>query len=83
MKEPSGAFARQSVDFVLGVFFTLVKMTLVLVVLVTGTLIAAQSAVAPVSTRLLTSYAVRFAVAACKPQRHFFPRPYTPDLKQN
>ncbi len=58
-----------------GFFFIIKTMTLSLLIL-TAVLVASQSAVAPVSTRLLGIYAIQYAVQSIKPYRHFFPRPY-------
>ena len=81
MSNLPGIFARQSAEFVLQAFFSLVKAAVVCFVLVTGVLIAGQSAVAPVSVRLLTVYGLEYAASMCKPYRHFFPRPYVKDFE--
>lgn len=82
MNEPTGLFAKKSMRFVIGTFFTLVKMLFVIVVLTGGALLAGQSSVSPVSMRLLTSYGMEYAIATFKPYRHFFPRPYLIDLEK-
>ena len=69
-------FAQQAVAFVFKVFFGTVKMAIVLVVLTAGVLIAGQSAFAPISVRLLTTYGMEYAVAKLKPYRPLFPEPY-------
>ena len=81
MKRQQGIFAKQSATLVLKVFFAVVKMTFVLFVLVVGTLIAAQSSVAPVSVRLLTSYAMEYAVSTFKPVRPYFPAPQVVEIE--
>ena len=81
MKEQPGFFAQQSVEVLTKVFFALVKMTFVLLVLVVGALVAAQSSVAPVSVRLLTSYGIEYAVFTLKPIRPHFPAPYLVEIE--
>ena len=58
------------------VFFSIFKVGMILFVLVTASLIMAQSAVAPVSVRLLTTYGMEYAVERFKPIRPLFPEPY-------
>lgn len=55
--------------------FVCVKTAVILCVLVGGAFIAGQSAVAPVSVRLLTAYAMEYAAGTLKPVRRFFPEP--------
>ena len=63
--------------FLWKLFFGFLKVILVVFVLVSGTLILAQSTVAPVSVRLLCAYGMEYAVGKLKPLRPFFPEPYT------
>lgn len=58
-----------------GFFFVLKTLTAALLVL-GAALIVSQSAVAPVSTRLLGVYALEYATNTIKPYRRFFPQPY-------
>ena len=81
MKTQQGVFAKQSVTIVLKVFFAVVKMAFVLLVLVVGALIAAQSSVAPVSVRLLTTYAMEYSVSTFKPVRPYFPAPQVVEIE--
>jgi len=69
LEEKSGFFLWK-------LFFGLVKTVVILLVLVVGTLVLAQSSVSPVSVRLLTSYGMEYAVSVFKPCRHLFPEPY-------
>lgn len=61
-------------------FFFVLKMVTGALLLLTAVLIVSQSAVAPVSTRLLSTYAVEYASKTIKPYRHFFPKPYMVNL---
>lgn len=81
MRKIPNTFARQSAAFAFKAFFTLVKTLFVLLVLVVGALVAGQSASAPVSMRLLTSYGMEYAAATFKPYRHLFPEPYLINLE--
>ena len=81
MKNAPASFARQSAGLLSRAFFALVKIWFVLLVLVVGALVAGQSSVSPVSTRLLSAYAMEYAVTTFKPYRHFFPEPYLIDLE--
>ncbi|MBR4355535.1 MAG: hypothetical protein IKP96_03075 [Elusimicrobiaceae bacterium] len=76
MKKRTRFLAKKSFAFLVQVFFSLVKMAVVVVALTMGVLIAGQSSVAPVSMRLLTSYGMEYAVSTFKPYRHLFPKPY-------
>ena len=76
MKRTAQPLAQQAISFVLRAFFSVVKLTVIFFVLITGVLVAGQSSVAPVSMRLLTSYVMEYAVATLKPYRHLFPEPY-------
>lgn len=60
----------------LGGFFFIVKTLTAALLLLLAVLVVSQSAVAPVSTRLLGVYAVQYAAQTIKPYRHLFPRPY-------
>ena len=75
--------AKQAFSFLAQVFFTLVKITVVLFALTAGVLVAGQSAVAPVSVRLLTSYGMEYAVSKFKPYRPLFPEPYLINIETN
>ena len=75
------SFAEQSAVVLFKAFFMLVKTLFILLALSVGALVAGQSAVAPVSLRLLTSYGMEYAVATLKPYRHWFPEPYLIDLE--
>lgn len=81
MKKQQGVFAKQAVKILLKSFFALVKMTFILLILIVGTLIASQSSVSPVSVRLLTSYAMEYAVNTFKPVRPYFPAPYVVEVE--
>ena len=72
---------EQSASLAFKAFFALIKAVFVTLVLVVAVLIAGQSTVAPVSVRLLTTYAMEYAVAYFKPCRTYFPEPYTLDFK--
>lgn len=65
-----------------GFFFILKTLTAALLVLA-AVLVVSQSAVAPVSTRLLGAYAVEYAAKTIKPYRHFFPQPYMINLEED
>ena len=58
-----------------GFFFIVKTLTAALLVLA-AVLVVSQSAVAPVSTRLVGVYAVEYAAKIIKPYRHLFPQPY-------
>lgn len=72
--------AQQSAKIAFGMFFVLIKTFLVSLVLVVAVLVICQSTVAPVSVRLLTTYAMEYAVASFKPYRSYFPEPYLIEL---
>ncbi len=76
-------FAQQSASLALRMFFAFTKAALVAVVLTSAVLVAGQSRVAPVSTRLLTTLAMESASTLFKPLRPYFPQPYSIDLDQN
>lgn len=69
-------FAEQSAAVAFKTFFALVKVALLSLVLIVAVLVAGQSRVAPVSVRLLTTYAMEYAVTYFKPYRGYFPQPY-------
>jgi len=70
-------FAEQSSAFAFHTFFALVKTVLIGAVLIVTVLAVGQSRVAPVSMRLLTTYAKEFAAVSFMPYRIYFPEPYT------
>lgn len=63
-----------------GFFFIVKTLTAALLVLA-AVLVVSQSAVAPVSTRLLGVYAMEYAAKTIKPYRHYFPQPYMVNLE--
>lgn len=63
-------------------FFFIIKIITVGFFVLVATLILSQSAVAPVSSRLLSTYAVEYATKTIKPYRHFFPQPYMVNLEE-
>ena len=69
-------FAEQSAYVVIGTFFAFIKAMFAALVLVVGALAICQSRVAPVSVKLLTTYAMEYAVFKFKPYRGYFPEPY-------
>ena len=69
-------FAEQSASFAVQTFFAFVKAVFIGLILIVAILAAGQSQVAPVSMRLLTTYAMEYAVASFKPYRGYFPEPY-------
>lgn len=75
-------FAQQSAKIAYKTFFALVQAALLSLLLIVAVLIVGQSTVAPVSVRLLTTYAMEYAVTYFKPYRGYFPQPYTVDLKK-
>lgn len=81
MRKIPDTFARQSAEFAFSAFFTMIKTLLILLLLMVGALVAGQSASAPISVRLLTSYGMEYAVATFKPYRHLFPEPYLINLE--
>ena len=76
-------FAQQSAEVVFRTFFAFVKAAFVGLVLIVAVLVAGQSRVAPVSMRLLTTYAMEYAVVSFKPYRGYFPEPYLIKLDHN
>lgn len=62
-------------------FFLILKTLTIALFLLMGVLVISQSSVAPVSTRLLSMYAVEYAMYKVKPYRHFFPKPYMVNLE--
>ena len=75
------SFADSSAHFLLRLFFGAVKSFLIIFVFIVCVLVASQSAVAPVSMRLLSSYGMEYAVATFKPYRHYFPEPFLIELE--
>ena len=69
-------FAEQSAAFAFHAFFALVKTVFIGLILIVTVLAFGQSQVAPVSVRLLTTYAKEFAVESFIPYRGYFPEPY-------
>ncbi|MBR3603723.1 MAG: hypothetical protein IKL48_03435 [Elusimicrobiaceae bacterium] len=63
-------------------FFFVVKVLTIVFLVLTVTLILSQSSVAPVSSRLLSMYALEYATKTIKPYRHFFPQPYMVNLEE-
>ena len=72
---------KKWVGTVLNGFLRLVKMSVVVLLILAGVLVASQSAVSPVSTRLVGMYALEYSVRKIKPYRPFFPRPYKANLE--
>lgn len=64
-----------------GFFFVLKTITVMLLVLV-GVLVISQSSVAPISMRLLSTYALEYTVQKVKPYRGYFPKPYMVNLEE-
>ena len=75
-------FAEQSAKVAFKTFFALVQAALLSLTLIVAVLVAGQSTVAPISVRLLTTYAMEYAVIYFKPYRGYFPQPYPVILKQ-
>lgn len=73
-----GGYAQACVEAVF-IFF---KAVTVLAVLAVAALVAAQSSVAPVSTRLLTALTIEYAAKNLKPYRPYFPEPYLIQLEE-
>ena len=66
----------------LGGFFFIVKTLTAALLVLAAVLVVSQSAVAPVSTRLLGVYAMQYAAQTIKPYRHLFPQPYMVNLEE-
>ncbi len=62
--------------------FIFFKAVTVLAVLAVAALVAAQSSVAPVSSRLLTALTIEYASKNLKPLRPYFPQPYLIQLEE-
>ena len=77
MKKPMETFAEQSITFVSQALFAMAKTLFVVALLLVGGLLAAQSSVAPVSWRLLSSYGTEYITKTIMPYRHWFPAPQT------
>ena len=63
-------------------FFFVVKTLILALCLLAIVLVISQSAVAPVSTRLLSTYGLEYATQIIKPYRHYFPKPYMVSLEE-
>ena len=63
-------------------FFFVVKALIMALGILALVLVVSQSSVAPVSTRLLSTYALEYATQTIKPYRHFFPKPYMVNLEE-
>ena len=63
-------------------FFLIIKILTIGLFVLAGVLVISQSSVAPVSTRLLSAYALEYATKTIKPYRHFFPQPYMVNLNE-
>lgn len=81
MKPVTQQQKKLSVMALSGFFFILKIVTIGFFVLVL-TLILSQSAVAPISSRLLSAYALEYATKTIKPYRHYFPQPYMVNLDE-
>ena len=81
MKPVTQQQKKLSVMALSGFFFILKIVTIGFFVLVL-TLILSQSAVAPISSRLLSAYALEYATKTIKPYRHYFPQPYMVNLEE-
>ncbi len=57
-------------------FVFVIKTFITALGILTLVLVVSQSSVAPISTRLLSTYALEYATHTIKPYRHFFPKPY-------
>ncbi len=69
-------------SLILNGFFFIVKTLTAALLVLAAVLVVSQSAVAPVSTRLLGVYAVEYAAKTIKPYRHLFPQPYMVNLEE-
>jgi len=74
-------FSKSVLSGAVNVFFGLVKITFILLVLVVGTLVLAQSSVAPVSVQWLTSVSMKRTLSVLKPVRPYFPAPYSVEVE--
>ncbi len=63
-------------------FFFIIKIVTVGFFVLVLTLVISQSSVAPVSSRLLSTYALEYATKTIKPYRHYFPQPYMVNLEE-
>lgn len=77
----SKSLAEQTARLFISAVFLFFKTVTVLLVVLVAALVASQSSVAPVSTRLLGSYAVEYAAQTFKPYRHYFPQPYSVEAR--
>lgn len=69
-------------SWALNSFFFMIKTLTVVLLVLAAALVVSQSAVAPVSTRLLGVYALEYATNTIKPYRRFFPQPYMVNLDE-
>ena len=67
---------------VFNIFFFTIKSLILIFVLFTAVLIISQSSVSPISTRLLSTYAMEYAEHKIKPYRVYFPQPYKINLTE-
>jgi len=81
MNTLSGSFSKSVLSGAVNAFFGLVKITFILLVLVVGTLVLAQSSVAPVSVQWLTSVAMKRTISVLRPVRPYFPAPYPVEVE--
>ena len=72
---------RHPAGMIVKVFLAGIKVVFILLALVVGVLITAQSSIAPVSVRLLTSYGMEYSVHMLKPLRAYFPTPYVVEFE--
>ena len=73
--------AEQSARIAFGMFFAGLKALFIVLFLMVSVLVVGQSTIAPVSVRLLTTYAMEYAVTRFKPYRGYFPQPYLIQLE--
>lgn len=81
MTETGFSFAETSAPWLVRLFFGAVKSFLIVFLFIVCVLVTSQSAVAPVSLRLLSSRGMEYAVATFKPYRHYFPEPFLIELE--
>lgn len=63
-------------------FIFAIKSALIILCVLVIVLVVSQSSVAPVSTRLLSTYALEYTTQTIKPYRHYFPKPYMVNLEE-
>jgi len=81
MQAQPGDFSQSALAVIGKLFFALLKITFVLLFLVVGALILAQSSVAPVSVRWLTSLVIKQSARTLEPVRPYFPAPYVVEIE--